>query len=312
MSDILFEDETPPPRLAPVVHYAGSEKKLAKALALQNAMSTDEAAFDLTCDCEDGAPVGQEAAHAKLCARFIASSDNRFGRLGLRIHDRSHPAWQADMDIVLGEAGDRLAYVVLPKAKGVEDAAATLDHLAERALQLGIEREIPLHVLIETHGGLREVARIAALPGVESLELGLMDFVSSHHGALPLSAMRSPGQFTHPVIVRAKAEIVAAALAYGKVPTHNVTVELHDDTLIADDARRARAFGFLRMWSIHPAQIAPILHAMLPDAAEIAEAEAILKAAEAAEWGPIRFDGTLHDRASYRYFRDLLRRTGHR
>ena len=36
---------------------------------------------------------------------------------------------------------------------------------------------------------------IAATPWVQVLDFGLMDFVSGHHGAIPASAMRSPGQF---------------------------------------------------------------------------------------------------------------------
>jgi citrate lyase subunit beta/citryl-CoA lyase len=92
----------------------------------------------------------------------------------------------------------------------------------------GVDRRIPVHVLIETHGALREVWEIAALPGVESLDFGLMDFVSGHHGAIPGSAMKSPGQFDHPLVARAKCEISAAAMANGVVPSHNVTTELKD------------------------------------------------------------------------------------
>jgi citrate lyase subunit beta/citryl-CoA lyase len=40
-------------------------------------------------------------------------------------------------------------------------------------------------VLIETPGALHEVWQIAALPRVESIDFGLMDFVSAHHGAIP-------------------------------------------------------------------------------------------------------------------------------
>ena len=82
--------------------------------------------------------------------------------------------------------------------------------------------------------------------------------------------MRSPGQFTHPLIVRAKCEIAAAALGNGIVPSHNVTTEFRDAAVVADDARRARLeFGYLRMWSIHPNQIQPIVEAMRPDFAEV-------------------------------------------
>jgi citrate lyase subunit beta/citryl-CoA lyase len=34
----------------------------------------------------------------------------------------------------------------------------------------------------------------------------------------------------------------------------------------------------------------------------------ILAAAQDADWGPIRHDGKLHDRASYRYYWELLQR----
>jgi len=43
------------------------------------------------------------------------------------------------------------------------------------------------------------------------------------------------------------------------------------------DAWRARNdFGFLRMWSIHPSQVQPIVDAMKPDLGEFADAAEIL------------------------------------
>ena len=150
---------------------------------------------------------------------------------------------------------------------------------------------------------------IAALEGVQVLDFGLMDFLSSHHGAIASSNMRSPGQFEHPVIVRAKTGIVAAALAHGVVPAHNVSLDLKNTYSVFRDAWRARTeFGFLRMWSIHPAQIQPIVDAMKPDLREVADAAAILLAAQSTNWGPIQYQGELHDRATYRYFWELLQK----
>ena len=181
--------------------------------------------------------------------------------------------------------------------------------MQETARGAGITREIPIHVLIETHGALREVFEIAALPWVQVLDFGLMDFVSGHHGAIPSSAMKSPGQFEHALIARAKTEVVAAALGAGVVPAHNVTLDLKNVDQTHFDARRAhKEFGFLRMWSIYPAQIEPIVKAMSPDWSEIERACAILLAAEAAAWGPIQHEGDLHDRATYRYFWELVQR----
>ena len=93
------------------------------------------------------------------------------------------------------------------------------------------------------------------------------------------------------------------------MPTHNVTTELKDLEFIRNDARRARnEFGYLRMWSIHPNQIVPIVEAMRPDFSEVEMATAILIAAQDKDWGPISHEGLLHDRASYRYYWELLAR----
>ena len=305
-SEVLYAGGRPFPALAACEHYAGTEKLLRKSMELQNRLGP---VFDITADCEDGAPAGAERAHASLLGSLIADAENLHGRIGARIHDVRHPAWREELAVLLMLAGERLAYLVLPKAESVSEVQDQIEFLDELRLGNGIENEIPVHVLIETPGALRDAWQIAALPEVESLDFGLMDFVSAHHGAIPASAMRSPGQFAHPLIVRAKCEIAAAALGNGIVPTHNVTTEFRDLSVVAADARRAREeFGFLRMWSIHPDQIELIVAAMRPDFAEVDAAAGILIAAADAHWGPIQINGRLHDRASYRYYWELLQR----
>jgi citrate lyase subunit beta/citryl-CoA lyase len=305
-SEVLYTGGRPFPALAACEHYAGSEKLIGKALQLQNELGP---IFDITADCEDGAPAGGEIEHATMVARMINSPDNKFSRLGVRIHDAHHEFWRADLEILLREAAPKIPYVVLPKPTCLADVQTQLSWMADTLARHKQTAKIPVHVLIETPGALRDAWQIAALPEVESLDFGLMDFVSAHHGAIPATAMRSPGQFTHPLIVRAKCEIAAAALGNGIVPAHNVTTEIRDTAVVADDARRARTeFGYLRMWSIHPNQVQPIVEAMQPDFADVAEAAAILIAAQDANWGPIQHEGRLHDRASYRYYWELLQR----
>lgn len=305
-ADVLFAGEKPFPILPAVDHYAGSEKLMRKALAVQHELGP---IFDITCDCEDGARAGAEAEHAAMAADVVLSADNQFGRVGVRIHDITHPHWRQDLEILVSKAGQRLAFITLPKVRSTGDALEQITALRGIEADHGVAKPIPVHVLIETHGALREVWEIAELPGIESLDFGLMDFVSAHHGAIPGTAMTSPAQFTHPLVVRAKTEIAAAALANGVVPSHNVTTELKDIDFIRRDAERARCeFAYLRMWSIHPNQIKPIVEAMRPDFSEVETACAILISAQDAGWGPIQHRGKLHDRASYRYYWELLRR----
>ncbi len=309
-SDVLYSGSRPFPQLAACEHFAGSEKLLKKALQIQIELSVNEQSiFDITADCEDGAPAGQELEHAQMIAGMLVSADNRFGRVGVRIHDVSHPVWRNELEIIISRAGQRVAYIVLPKPELADDVLTQITALDELRGRYGITREIPVHVLIETPGALHEVWEIARLPHVEILDFGLMDFVSAHHGAIPAAAMRSPGQFNHILVARAKCEIAAAALGNGIVPSHNVTTEIRDAAVVREDARRARVeFGFLRMWSIHPNQIQPIVESMRPDFAEVNEASALLIAAQDAAWGPIQHEGKLHDRASYRYYWELLQR----
>lgn len=287
-------------------HFAGSEKLIRKAMQLQVAL---HAVFDITCDCEDGARIGGELEHAQMVARMVNSEENRFGKLGARIHDPSHPLWRQDVDVIVGDAGARLAYVTIPKSTRAAQAAEVIDYVQVVARRAGVERDIPIHVLVETHGALEEVTELARLPHVEVLDFGQMDFVSDHAGAIPDEAMKSPQQFLHPLLVRAKTNMVAAALAHGVVPAHNVCVALTDEAVIASDAHRAHTmFGFQRMWSIHPFQILPIVKAMQPASEALAKASAILKAAQQADWGPIQYEGELHDRATYRYFWAVLQK----
>jgi citrate lyase subunit beta/citryl-CoA lyase len=302
----LFEGERPFPIIASCEHFAGSEKLIGKAFELQDKLGP---VFDVTMDCEDGAPAGREREHAEMVVAMQKSDANKHRQAGVRIHDPAHALWKQDVDIVVRGAGDRIAYITIPKPTAAKQVAEVIGYIQEVAKSAGVKREIPIHVLIETHGALREVWDIARQPWLQVLDFGLMDFVSGHHGAIPSAGMKSPGQFEHALIARAKAEVCAAALANGVVPAHNVTLDLKNVDQTHADAKRAREqFGFLRMWSIYPAQIEPIVKAMSPDFSETTRACEILLAAEAASWGPIQHAGDLHDRATYRYFWELVQR----
>jgi citrate lyase subunit beta / citryl-CoA lyase len=429
---VLFDAGEAPLLLPACDHYAGTEALIRKSLALQQEMGD---VFDLTLDCEDGAPVGGEAEHVRMVAELVdektqgrsqvfsppsgglaqsdrsggshvptqgrpqvfsppsgglAQSDRSGGshvptqgrpqvfsppsggltqsdrsggdfqaqrrpgnsadvsaapphqqslavgrsrlmshgqgRLGVRVHAASHPAFVDEVKTLLSTRADHgLAYVMVPKVRDlaeVEAICAEIDRqCALGALASGLAPEahkIPIHVLIETHGALRDVQAIAAHPRVELLAFGLMDFVSTHRGAIPASAMSAQGQFAHPLVVRAKLEIAAACHAHGKTPSHCVVTEFKSLRAVATAAlRAANEFGYLRMWSIHPRQIRPIVEAFAPSAAETEHALEIIRAAEAASWAPTRYtlsgQARLHDRASYRYYWQVIeraRRTG--
>jgi citrate lyase subunit beta/citryl-CoA lyase len=296
----LFGAGAAAPALPVCDHYAGVEPRMSKSLQLQAELGP---VFDVTLDNEDGAPVGGEIDQAQLIAGLLGSADNRHGRVGVRLLTLAHPRF-ADVAATVLRAARRPAYLMLPKP----DSLAEVQRAIALIASLG-GADVPLHVLVETHGALREVFGIAAEPRIESISFGLMDFVSAHHGAIPHSAMGVRGQFEHPLVLRAKLEIAAACHAHGKTPSHCVVTEFKDTGALAAAARQAREMlGYTRMWSIHPNQIRPIVAAFAPTAGELEQAIAIISAAQAADWAPIQHQHTLHDRASYRYFWQVIER----
>lgn len=276
-----------------------------KSLQLQAELTEEFGAcvFDVTLDCEDGAPAGGEADHAALVVALATLASPR-ARVAVRVHAVDHPAFEQDIATIAGKAAQRLTHIMLPKAESVDDVAR-----AVAALDAAGATELPLHALIESPASVHRAFEIAAHPRVQSLSFGLMDFVSAHGGAIGSDAMTSAGQFSHPLVVRAKLEIASACHAHGKAPSHCVVTEFTDAQAMQAAARRAsRELGYTRMWSIHPAQIRPILEAFAPGVDEIEIAAKIIAAGEHAEWAPISMAGQLHDRASYRYFWQVLER----
>lgn len=286
-------------------HYSGVEVRMRKSLALQAELSAEFGAcvFDVTLDCEDGAPVGGEAEHAALVTE-LALSAPAGARVAVRVHAVDHPAFEADVAQVVGRAGRRLVHLMVPKVESVADvdrAAAAVDAAGTPGLAL--------HALIESPAAVHRAFDIAAHPRIQSLSFGLMDFVSAHGGAIPAAGMTSAGQFSHPLVHRAKLEIASACHAHGKVPSHGVVTEFKDAAALQASARRAaHELGFTRMWSIHPDQIRPIVAAFAPAADEVDEAATVIERAAALSWAPVQVAGRLHDRASYRYFWQVLER----
>ena len=299
-------------------HYSGVEERMRKSLALQAEMSEEFGAcvFDVTLDCEDGAPVGGEREHANMVVALVRqafgkNSDSAAGparRVAVRVHPVDHAAFEQDVATIVAGAGGLLCHLMIPKVESVQDVERAVS--AVDSANSGVPGHVlPLHVLVESPAAVHRAFEIAAHPRVQSISFGLMDFVFAHGGAIPAQGMSGAGQFTHPLVVRAKLEIASACHAHAKVPSHCVVTEFRDLVAVEQAARTAaREMGYTRMWSIHPSQIRPILAAFAPAASEIEVAAEIIDRAQQVDWAPIAFEGQLHDRASYRFFWQVLER----
>lgn len=325
--DILLDAQAAAGFLPVCDHYSGVEVRMRKSLQLQAEMTAEFGAcvFDVSLDCEDGAPVGGERDHAQMVVALANEAQAAARkhpslvapRVAVRVHPVDHPAFDADVEAIVGGAGHALCHLMIPKVESVADVERAVVAVDAAARSAGRTERLPLQVLLESPAAVHRAFDIAAHPRVQSISFGLMDFVSAHGGAIPDSAMGThldgrsgePGQFSHPLVVRAKLDIASACHAHGKVPSHCVVTEFNNTEAMKAAARKAlREFGYTRMWSIHPSQIRPILEALAPSDADIERASALIEVAVQAQWAPVSFEGQLHDRASYRYFWQVLER----
>ena len=184
-----------------------------------------------------------------------------------------------------------------PSEAGTGDASLGLIGLmvpmAASAESLGAIHEatnLPLIALVETAVGVLDARELAAVPGVERLAFGAIDF------SLDIDAAEEPETLRY-----ARSHLVLASRASGVAgPIDGVTTDLSGPEPTAADARTARALGMTGKLCVHPKQVVPAAKAFAPTSDEIAWAQGVLKALAEAEaagsaTGALRYEGRMID-----------------
>ena len=262
-------------------------ERFAKALA----SGADAVVLDL----EDAVLPAAKAAAREAVEAFVADCPER-ARLVLRVNAEDSPWFAADCELLAFHPG--LA-VMLPKAQGV----AVLHALH------GLSPGLPVLPLVESAAGVLAAEALAAAPGVQRLVFGTLDY------ALDLGL---EGELATTVgLDFAASRIALASRAAGiAAPVAGVTPAIDDEPLLLAEWARARALGFTAKLCIHPRQVAAIHKALAPTAEELAWAQRVLRAAEAAEaagtaQGAVQLDGRMIDRPVIERARRLLARADH-
>ena len=160
--------------------------------------------------------------------------------------------------------------VLLPKVESAERVAETVAAL-DRA---GAPPGLAVWCMIETPRGVLAAAGIAAAhPRVAALVMGTSDLTKD------LRAAALPDRL--PLLTSLQL-VLLAARAHGLVALDGVHLDLADEAGFAAVCAQGRALGFDGKTLIHPKQIAPANTAFAPGADEIAQAEKIISAHEAA------------------------------
>lgn len=157
--------------------------------------------------------------------------------------------------------------------------------------------------LCETAAGVLAAADLAAHASVMGLMWGAEDLVASLGG----TSSRTPEGVYRDVARHARASVLIAAGANGKVAIDAVHVAIDDLDGLAAEARDAAASGFAASACIHPSQVEVILEAFRPSPAELEWARAVVAAA-AAHSGAFRHEGNMIDEPVLRHAANLLRR----
>lgn len=209
--------------MAPLFVPANRPERFKKAAA----SGADAVILDL----EDAVP-----SEAKQEARRSLHLDFTDGPVLVRVNGVG-TVWHIDDAAVISSLP--IAGVVLPKAEMGRPL---------RSLAADLGARLPIIALIETACGLRDALEIAALPGIERLAFGSVDFCPDLGCA-----------HTHEALLSARSSLVLASRLAGRSPPlDGVTTSVDDVDLVRREARYSRDLGFGGKLAIHPHQVGAI------------------------------------------------------
>ncbi|MGN7999969.1 HpcH/HpaI aldolase/citrate lyase family protein [Sphingomonas sp. 22176] len=250
-----------------------------RAIAKARTLACDMVILDL----EDAVkPEDKDAAREAAVAAMAEGFGARIA--AIRVNGVDSAEHGADLAAAARSAAD---LIVVPK---VEDA----DTAARIAAAVGK----PLLAMIETPAGVLAAAAIAAQPGVAGLIAGTNDLKATL--GIPSAAGRGG-------LSLALQTVVLAARAGNAWALDGVFNALADAEGLAAECREGRALGYDGKTLIHPGQIAIAAEAFGATAEEIADARALLAAAQG---GAERFRDRMIEAMHVAQARLLLQRAG--
>ncbi len=158
--------------------------------------------------------------------------------------------------------------------------------------------------LCETAAGILAAPALAGLPNVAALMWGAEDLVASLGG----TSSRFPDGRYRAVAIHARSQLLLAARAAGKVAVDSIYADIPDLPGLGLEAEDAVASGFGAKACIHPSQVAVIRAAYRPSVEDVAEARALLAAADDAGTGVFAFKGRMVDGPILKHARQTLGR----
>lgn len=226
---------------------------------------------DAVClDLEDAVAPPDKARARTSAVDFLAGRPAGGIPVGVRLNGRTTPWFTDDLRAA---ANARADFFMVPKTAGAQELT-----MMQRAL--GDAR--PLWPLVETPEGLMRCWEIADAPGVAGVLFGAFDF----------SAEVGCDMSWEPLLF-ARSQIAAACARAGIQALDAPPALVGEPEVLAAETDRARRLGFTGRAAIHPDQIAAIHSAYTPSPEDLARAQAVIEAFDAANGGPALLNGRL-------------------
>jgi citrate lyase subunit beta / citryl-CoA lyase len=249
--------------------------------------AAERGADALILDLEDSVPAGEKQRGRDLVQQAAAT----VARNGADVVVRINRPWRQalrDIEAAVSPAVQALMLTKVESADHVGMIAEIVDELeAERDMVPGATKFV---ALIETAGAFFRMAEIArAHPRLVGLSVGAEDFALAV-GMLP----EAEGLF-YP-----KQQMIIAARAAGILPLGFIgtVADFRDLDAFRAVIRRSRRLGFAGASCIHPSQVAILNEEYRPSAEELAKADRVVAAYDAATVagvGAIELDGKMID-----------------
>ncbi len=296
-----------------MIHFLdfSNERMVAKAPGI--AAKTDILLGNL----EDAVSVDKkEAARAGL-VRAAKESDLGETALWARMNSLESPWALDDLTILVGEIGDRLDVIMVPKVEGAWDIHYADRVLAQLEAKAKLDRPILVHAILETSQGVVNVEEIAtASPRMQGMSFGPADLAASRRMKTTRVGGGHPGYRVvddpdpdDPDAPRASAQqdpwhysiarMVDACTSAGILPFYGPFGDIKDVEGCETQFRAAFLLGCVGAWSLHPAQIDIAKKVFSPPVEEVQFARKVIEAIPDGR-GVHMIDGKMQDDATYK------------
>jgi malyl-CoA/(S)-citramalyl-CoA lyase len=264
---------------------------------------------------EDAVPADRKEAAREGLLRAAREADLGATPLWARVNSLESPWVLDDLTTLVGEAGNRIDVVMVPKVEGPWDIHYVDRLLAQLEARAGLERPLLVHAILETALGVTNVEEIAtASARMQGISIGPADLAASRRmkttrvgGGHPgYAVLADPGEDDAP---RAGAQqdlwhatisrMVDACAAARILPYYGPFGDIRDVEGCEAQFRAAFVLGCVGAWSLHPVQIEIARRVFSPDPDEVAFARRVLEAIPDGR-GVHMIDGKMQDDATYK------------